>query len=322
MNKRAHLSTLLITSFLITAQLSALSEEPNQPKPASASVYNLGLKSYEQGDTESAITFFKQAIDLDPGFVDAYYNLGAIYKKQGNNQSAIGAFRKAVEINPSDYEARFELAICLLEGKNYSEAKKYLTAIPSDFPRYDEVKENMEKVNAYLAIESPSTPKGQAQLLANTLTKSAPEHITDTLTKPTKETFDRFKIITSNFNGPAGITKDSKNNIYIANFVKNNIEKINTDGSREIFIENLGVEGPIGLAIDEADNLYVANYNGNSITKISPNKEISVLVSEIIKPYYLFYDSHQSKLYATVQGNDSLIEVNTQNISKQPITSN
>lgn len=306
MKKELYLNTLLLTIVLITTQLSVLSEEPNQPKPASASVYNLGLKSYEQGDTESAITFFKKAIDLDPDFVDAYYNLGAIYKKQGNNQSAIWAFKKAVEINPSDYEAKFELAICLLEEKNYLEAKKYFTAIPSDFPRYDEVKENMEKVNAYLAI----LPNNQAQLLA------------DTLTKPTKETFDKFKTITTNFHGPAGITKDSKNNIYIANFVKNNIEKISTDGSREIFIENLGIEGPIGLAIDEADNLYVANYNGNSITKISPQKDISVLVNEITKPYYLFYDSRQRKLYATVQGNDSLIEINTQNIAKQPITSN
>lgn len=322
MNKKLYLSVLL-ASFLVTTQLSCLSEEQSQTKPASASVYNLGLKSYEQGDIESAITFFKRAIDIDSNFIDAYYNLGAIYKKQGDNQSAIIAFQKAVDINPNDYEAVFELASCYLEEKRYPEAKKYFSSIPVSFERYTEVKENMDKINTYLASDS-------AQLLLNTLAKSpsenldtsVPKQATNILTKPSKESFDRFRTVTSNFNGPAGIAKDSKNNIYIANFMKNNIEKINSDGTREIFIENLGIQGPIGVAIDEGDNLYVANYNGNSITKISPEKTISVLLDQISKPYYLFYDLLKRKLYATVQGNDSLIEIDIQNISKQPITSN
>ncbi|MBI3591560.1 MAG: tetratricopeptide repeat protein [Candidatus Melainabacteria bacterium] len=367
--KKSLLYTTFLILILVMTPLSGISIEENKndeksfsnPKPASASVYNLGLKSYENGDVQSAITYFKRAIDLDPDFVDAYYNLGAIYKKQKNYYNAIRAFQKAVEINPEDHEVTFELASCYLEDKNYPKAKEYFSLIPTDFAKYNDAKQNIEKINRYVVIENAAktgqtevikTPETQAQLLVDKLEKSLVETgsgevqkadtvkdsaapsaqnptlpkdqeqlLVNTLTKPTKDSFKAgFKTVTGNLSGPAGIVKDSKGNIFIANFTKDSIEKINTDGSKEIFIEKVGISGPLGLAVDENDNLYVANYNGNSILKISPNKTVSVIVEKVIKPYYLFYDFRLSKLYATVQGNDSLVEIDTQNLLKQPIT--
>jgi DNA-binding beta-propeller fold protein YncE len=75
----------------------------------------------------------------------------------------------------------------------------------------------------------------------------------------------------------------------------------------------------VGLAIGGNDNLYVANYNGDSIIKITQNKEVSVISNKVVRPYYLLYDPLSNKLFATVQGNDALIEIDT-NDSKQPIT--
>src|SRR3990167_2697626 len=109
------------------------------PKPASASLYNLGLKSYEQGDLKSAISFFKRAIDLDPEFVDAYYNLGAIFKKQKDFSLAINALQKAYNINPKDYEE-----------KNYQSAKQYFSLIPQNFPKYNEAKQKTDLINQSL----------------------------------------------------------------------------------------------------------------------------------------------------------------------------
>lgn len=344
------LSTLLIT-FLITLLLNtnqAFSEEKEyqnlNPKPASASVYNLGLKSYEQGDIESAVTFFKRAIDLDPNFVDAYFNLGAIYKKQKNFAEAVVVFQKAIDINPNDYEAAFELATCYSEVKNYIKAKEYFSSISPNFLKYNEVKQNLEKINTLLAseqelkpqeIQEPVMQKEKAniesggQIFANTLgklaeagNKSKETKSINQLKSPKKDIFkNRFKVVTSKFEGPTGITKDSKNNIYIANFTTNSIDRITADGIREVYVEKFGIDGPVGLATDEHDNIYVANYNGNSITRITKDKEISVLVDRIVKPYYLFYDKNMSKLFATVQGNDALVEIDTNNIVKQPITS-
>lgn len=341
MNKLSVLSFLLFITLLISTSLLSYAIEKNisNPKPASASVYNLGLKSYEQGDIQSAITFFKQAIDLDPGFVDAYYNLGAIYKRQKNFYLAISAFQKAIDINPEDYEVAYELASCYLVDKNYVMAKKYFASIPPNFPKYAEAKQNLEKINtSELAegsdkvqkVEQINTPETQAQLLAETLTKAQQNleernveaiHELPLVTTPAKEAFtEPYRVVTSNFNGPTGIAKDSKNNIFVANFTKDRIEKISENGTREVYVEKYGIQGPVGLAIDQNDNLYVANYSGDTIVKITPNKEISVLVDKIIRPYYLLYDSLTKKLFVTVQGNDALVEIDTANISKEPIT--
>lgn len=355
---------LVITLHPVISQNQKDQNSSNNPKPASASVYNLGLKSYEQGDTESAINYFKSAIDLDPEFVDAYYNLGAIYKKEKDYYKATSAFQKAVDINPGDLEAVFELASCYMEIKNYVTAKKYFSQISNDFPSYKEALANIEKADRYLAVNENSTGQQetivksddvQAQLLTDTLTKAEEQKsniettqgyeqandqspvvsqpptiaenqgqlLANALTKPTKETFKTpLRIVTGNFQGPTGIAKDSKNNTYIANFMKDTIDIITPDGHREVFVEKRGISGPVGLAIDNQDNLYIANFNGNSIVKVTPNKEISILVNNIVKPYYLLYDQGSKKLFSTVQGNDALVEIDIEHASKHPITLN
>lgn len=315
---------ILVCAILLINSLVTFGEEiqtQQNPKPASASVYNLGLKSYEQNDTDSAITFFKQAIDLDPEFVDAYFNLGAIYKKQKKYFNAIEAFKKVVELSPKDLEAVYELASCYFSIKDYSNAKNYYSLIPKGFEKHEEAQRNLDKIEREIALQNidkdtstevVKSDEVQAQLLVNKL-----ERIVET-----KEVIkDRFKTVSNKLNGPAGITKDSKNNIYIANFTKDSIERITPEGVKEVFIEQIGIKGPLGLAADENNNLYVANYVGDSIVKITPDRTLSVVVDKIVKPYYLFYDLTTSSLYATVQGDNSLIEISLKNIVSQPITS-
>ena len=336
----------------ITEEKSLVPEDTNtksefNPKPASASLYNLGLKSYEQGDIKSAVSFFRRSIDLDPEFIDAYYNLGAIYKKQKDFPLAIEAFQKAYNLNHEDFEAAFELASCYFEEKDYQNAKNYFSMIPSNFPKSNEAKQKTDLINQSLAAnQGTSEPRqhldtsvpNQAQLLANTLGKAeeqtrsnnkeqdpgtSTQAIVNNLAKPSKENLaPQMKIITSNFNGPTGIAKDSKNNIYIGNFASDRIERISSDGKREVFLEKAGIKGPVGLAIDGNDNLYVANYGGDSIIKITQNKEVSVISNKVVRPYYLLYDPFSNKLFATVQGNDALVEITTSPDSKEPITSN
>lgn len=340
MHKVSFVAFLLSIFVVFLFSTTALPEDTLQdfnPKPASASLYNLGLKSYENGDIPSAITYFKKAIELDPNFVDAYYNLGAIYKKEKDYSQAISAFQKAVDLNANDMEAIYELASCYFEEGDFAKAKKYFSLISTDFPKYNETQKKLESVNQYLA-STPSTdsnvaqPSGyeqtQAQLLANKLGKLQENEklqvqpLAESLTKPGEGAFkDPYKVVRSNFNGPTGIAKDSQGNIYIANFAKNSIERITQDGKREIFIEKLGIEGPVGIATDENDNLYIANYNGNSIAIVTPTRQVSLLTDKIVKPYYLFYDNPSKKLFATVQGNDSLVEIDTVNVVKHPITS-
>ncbi len=338
-------------SLAVKAEDSKKTQNSDNPKPASASVYNLGLKSYEQGDIPSAISFFKRAIDLDPTFVDAYYNLGAIYKKQKSYSEATNLFHKAVDLNPKDTEALYELSACYFASRDYQNAKKYYSQIPTSFNKYPEVVKNLKAIDDFLAggnVEQKNVianqPKkegsdidiAQAQLLANTLTKEPEKQkenipvvnkndsgnlLVNALAMSDKEQLkDPIRIVGSSFNGPTGIAKDSKNNLYIANFSNDSIERIKPDGTKEIFIDKVGLLGPVGVAIDDSDNLYIANYNGNSIAKVSPERMVTIIIDKIVRPYYLYFDKSTAKLFATVQGNDSLIEIDTKNITKLPIT--
>lgn len=345
-------SLSLIISLLITFSVNLTviaadkqSDKDFSPKPASASLYNLGLKSFENNDLDSAITYFKKAIELDPEFIDAYFNLGAIYKKKKDHLNAIAAFQKTVSLDPSDLEAKFELAnACFLE-KDYKLAQKYFLEIPNSYPKYKEVKDNLDKIQNYIAMQESSHitnplnnqmgEKAQAQLLVDKLTeevkkesngenieevsdKKNNEQIANSLTKPSEDSINIFKVLSKNFSGPTGIAKDSKGNIYIANFKNDVIEIISPDGTKRIFYDESGINGPVGLAVDEFDNLYVANYKDGSVVKISQDRSIRKLVSDLDKPYYLLYDHNTRRLLITAQGNNSLIEIST--TLNQPIS--
>lgn len=344
MNKKPIL--ILIALTLIFAN-NALAEE-SDPKPASASLYNLGLKSYENGDTNAAISYFKRAAELDPNFIDAYFNLGAIYKKKRDYSNAVNAFRSAVAVDSSDEDAIYELASSYLLNKEYSNAQNYFTKLPKSYSKYEEVKDNLELIEDYLALEIEESimkesnkkeiSNKQANLLNNALAKSNPsankqnfqlkeqntvshEHnLINSLTKPSSSNFEKkFRILSSNFSGPTGIVIDSKNNIYVANFIKNTIERITSTGKKELFLSKSGLNGPVGLTIDERDNLYVANYGGGSVIKISPNRKVTSVLTKIEKPYYLYYDRNSKSLFITSQGDNSLVEINTARVN-QPIS--
>ncbi len=85
---------------------------------------------------------------------------------------------------------------------------------------------------------------------------------------------------TASFYFPAGITVDSDNNLYIADFGNNKVRKITPDGTVSTFA-GTGVAGAqdgtalsatfyglTGVAMDSQNNLFVADYYNNKIRKI------------------------------------------------------
>ncbi|WP_416770901.1 tetratricopeptide repeat protein [Pseudomonas sp. RHF3.3-3] len=57
-----------------------------------------GEAAYKAGDLEQSIALFRQAIDLNNSFGQAYSNLGLAYQKAGNTAEAIWANRKAIAL--------------------------------------------------------------------------------------------------------------------------------------------------------------------------------------------------------------------------------
>ena len=63
---------------------------------------NLGSISAQQGDTPKAIQFFQQAIDLDSTYSDPYYNLGSAYEDSGNKKKGLELKKQAARLgNPA-----------------------------------------------------------------------------------------------------------------------------------------------------------------------------------------------------------------------------
>jgi tetratricopeptide (TPR) repeat protein len=72
------------------------------PRPAESGKTELVADAYSRGEfcakagkDEEAIAAFKEAVRIDPTFVDAWTYLAALYEKAGNEKEALNAFKHA-----------------------------------------------------------------------------------------------------------------------------------------------------------------------------------------------------------------------------------
>ena len=59
-----------------------------------------------QGDIPRAIDYYRNALQINPEYPEAYYNLGAALLIQGQTENAIAQLRNALQFR-SDYAAAF-----------------------------------------------------------------------------------------------------------------------------------------------------------------------------------------------------------------------
>ena len=65
--------------------------------------YNKGIDYYQLGQFEESAACFKQAIELDPNYIDAYYNLGSILEYLKQDEAALAVFKQIILRKPDDY---------------------------------------------------------------------------------------------------------------------------------------------------------------------------------------------------------------------------
>jgi TolA-binding protein len=98
--------------------------DPEQPPEVAAggNPHAVDLGDY-LANIDSAIRHYQKALELAPGFFQAYNNLGAEYLKKEDFPAAEEAFRKAVNLNQADANAFFNLGnVCLLTQR-YEDAE-------------------------------------------------------------------------------------------------------------------------------------------------------------------------------------------------------
>jgi tetratricopeptide (TPR) repeat protein len=70
--------------------------------------YNAGLICQKRGQTEDAITFYRQALGEDPLFAEALLNLGHALMSLGQEDEARGFWRRAIREKPELAQTYFE----------------------------------------------------------------------------------------------------------------------------------------------------------------------------------------------------------------------
>ena len=110
-------------------------------KPGYADAYiNLGIAYQKQNNYTKAIQIWEKAIELKPDDADAYYNLGNAYKDQDNLIKAVQMWEKAIELKPDDADAYINLGIAYGKQDNYTKAiqmwEKAIELNPDDADAY------------------------------------------------------------------------------------------------------------------------------------------------------------------------------------------
>lgn len=279
---------LLITLLVLTSTcLCAFADfdEYYEPSTEAKLQYNQGVDYYKIGQYDRAMASFRQAIELDPNYIDAYYNLGTILEYLKQDDAALAVFKQIIVRNPNDYESVYKAAQLSNKLGQTAKAKSYLSLIPPESA-------------VYTKAQSVATSMG-----ADMQTIKAEEAKVNSVVEAPKipETNGMYNNITS----PTGVTTDSKGNLYVACFSDNMVYKITPDEKRIVYVKDSRINGPIALASDDVGNIYVSNYNSNNVVKISPTGVVSVQVSNIQKPYGLHVKG--DLLFVSSQGSNSVL---------------
>lgn len=241
--------------------------------------YNQGIDYYKIGQYNQAIDCFRNAIRIDPNYIDAYYNLGSILEYLQQYDAALTVFKQVIVRKPDDYDSVYKAAWLSYKLGDSQKAKTYLSIIPPTCSRAQDAQALASQLNIKLQPQQP-VPKA----------KTSPSQTSG---------------IYNEIAAPTGITTDQNGNVYVAEFNTNTIIKITPDDKKIVYIKDEKISGPIGIVFDKSKNMYIANYNKDNILKISPYGEISVLISNVKKPYYLYIEG--DLLFVSCQGSNSVL---------------
>lgn len=89
-----------------------------------------------QDNYEKAIIEFKNVLQIDPKYAEAYFLLGEAEEGRKNYQQAFGLYNKAIELNPDQLEARVHLGQFYLLSGNLANANEQIDAVLAKEPKH------------------------------------------------------------------------------------------------------------------------------------------------------------------------------------------
>lgn len=96
------------------------------PKQISELHFRTGFHMRRSGQLDQALHHLSKAIELSPGYLDAYLELGRAYQDQRAFQPALKIYQKAISVAPNDYRPYYYAGHAMKESKDFSNAEAML----------------------------------------------------------------------------------------------------------------------------------------------------------------------------------------------------
>jgi len=121
------------------AEKEFLSAVELSPEKKGIAYFNLGMLYARKKDYQTAVKWFRLAIEKEPFNAKNRYNLAITYLYLGQTEKAISELEKAVELGPEFKEARFQLAEIFANQGNCPEALKLIKSAPQSDPIFEPI---------------------------------------------------------------------------------------------------------------------------------------------------------------------------------------
>lgn len=283
------LKKILLLIFLFCAVPALADNKPVRVDTDAKLEYNKGIDFYNSGQFDEAVDCFRKAIDLEPEYIDAYYNLGMTFDYLKQYEASISMFKELLARKPDDYDAIYHAALVSYKMNLPEQSKEYLAKLPVSNPLYYKGQELARQMGTDI----------------QTIKASQPAEDIVPVEEPAAQGTFAGNFYYENLPSPTGIVVDNLGCLYVANYSDNLIFRITPTGEKMVYLKTPKLNGPIGLAMDEGGNLYIANYNSNSVMKLSSSHQLTTLIENIEKPYYLYVRG--GYLFISSQGTNTVV---------------
>jgi predicted O-linked N-acetylglucosamine transferase (SPINDLY family) len=113
--------------------------DPDEP----GGLNRLGGALLESGNPESARRCFQRAVEIDPGFTEAFFNLGLAYRALGSPDTALQCLAQALNLKPDFFQALFVIGNIHLDGGQSEKAIACFRGVLASAPGFAEAHYNL-----------------------------------------------------------------------------------------------------------------------------------------------------------------------------------
>ena len=114
---------------------------PEEQADYAAKNHDFGVKRQVAEDYPTAISYYQQAIALQPDLAIAHYNLGTVFQAQGKLEEAVNCYEKALELKPEAANIHYRIAnILQQQDKSESASDHYQRAMEIKYSNEEIIK--------------------------------------------------------------------------------------------------------------------------------------------------------------------------------------